>query len=127
MTRALARKASGLRTRVSVPEDLVNKVAGTTRNGKRYCKFCGRGPFTKAGLYQHLTKVHTDDLIDLIESYRATKPRRKHYESDKAMISFKLDKELLEKLEEYVKANGLTKSEVIREALEEYLTKEGVK
>lgn len=124
MPRILARKASGLSTFGKFPQDLVDKVVEVTANGKRYCKLCGRGPFTKSGMYTHLVRVHFDDITDLIESYRATKPReRKNYGSDMVTISFKLDRELLSKLEEYVKANGLTKSEVIREALEEYLSK----
>ena len=127
MARLLARKASGLSAINRVPQDLVDKVVEIGANGKRYCKLCGRGPYTKAGMFRHLIKVHFDDLTDLIESYKASKPKRKqHHETDMATISFKLDRELLEKLEAYTKANGLTKSEVIREALEEYLAKEGM-
>ena len=126
MARLLARKASGLSAINRVPQDLVDRIVEVSVNGKRYCKLCGRGPYTKAGMFQHLVKVHFDDLTDLIESYKASKQQKKQHETDMVTISFKLDRELLEKLEAYTKANGLTKSEVIREALEEYLTKEGM-
>ena len=126
MARLLARKASGLSAINRVPQDLVDKVVEIAPNGKRYCKLCGKGPYTKAGMFHHLTRVHYDDLTNLIESYKASKQQKKQHETDMVTISFKLDRELLEKLEAYTKANGLTKSEVIREALDEYLTKEGM-
>jgi metal-responsive CopG/Arc/MetJ family transcriptional regulator len=39
------------------------------------------------------------------------------------VISFKVDKELAETIEKYIKEKNITKSELIRKALEMYLNK----
>ena len=31
-----------------------------------YCKLCGKGPFTKKGLYLHLTRLHKDEIKGLL-------------------------------------------------------------
>ncbi len=32
-----------------------------------YCKICGKGPFTRKGYYLHLTRVHSDEILQLVE------------------------------------------------------------
>ncbi len=39
----------------------------TTRNGLLRCGLCGKGPFTKRGLYLHLIRVHQADIRYMIE------------------------------------------------------------
>lgn len=39
-----------------------------TKKGMLYCGICGRGPFTRRGLYLHLMRVHADDIARAIES-----------------------------------------------------------
>ncbi len=49
----------------------VSRQLVTERNGHLRCGLCGRGPFTKRGLYLHLTRVHTTDILAMIdEKYR---------------------------------------------------------
>ena len=126
MPRALAKKAAGLKTGVRVPDDVVSKLVEVSDNGKRFCKLCGAGPFSKNGMFMHLTRKHYEDLVDLIESYRASRePTVKRRPSPTAMRGFgmRLPVDLLEKLEEFAMRRGVSKSEVVREALEEYLSK----
>ncbi len=39
----------------------------TTRNGLLRCNICGKGPFTRRGLYLHLIRVHRYDIIGYVE------------------------------------------------------------
>jgi hypothetical protein len=32
------------------------------KKGMLYCGVCGKGPFTKRGLYLHLTRVHAEEI-----------------------------------------------------------------
>ncbi|MET1160313.1 MAG: hypothetical protein ABWW65_05075 [Thermoprotei archaeon] len=41
----------------------------TEKNGHLRCGLCGRGPFTRRGLYLHLTRVHSEEILELINSY----------------------------------------------------------
>jgi len=53
-----------------VMRDVVNRVASnitTTKNGLPRCRLCGKGPFTRRGLYLHLVRVHKYDIIALVE------------------------------------------------------------
>ncbi len=53
-----------------VMREAVNRVAGeiiTVRNGLLRCNICGKGPFTRRGLYLHFIRVHVHDIIGLIE------------------------------------------------------------
>ncbi|AFK51359.1 hypothetical protein TCELL_0935 [Thermogladius calderae 1633] len=36
------------------------------KKGILYCGLCGRGPFTKRGLYLHLTRVHAEEIARTI-------------------------------------------------------------
>ena len=40
-----------------------------TKKGMLYCGICGRGPFTRRGLYLHLMRVHAEDIARAIESW----------------------------------------------------------
>ncbi|BCU69006.1 hypothetical protein [Stygiolobus caldivivus] len=31
-----------------------------------YCKLCGKGPFTKKGLYLHLTRLHKEEIKGML-------------------------------------------------------------
>ena len=48
---------------------------------------------------------------------------RNHHKGERnfRVVSFKLEEELLEKLEVYARKRGMTKSEVIRRALQKYI------
>ncbi len=53
-----------------IVREAVNRVAGeivTTRNGLLRCNICGKGPFTRRGLYLHLIRVHRYDIIGYVE------------------------------------------------------------
>jgi len=47
--------------------DSVASVLITTKNEHLRCGICGRGPFTKRGLYLHLIRVHYNDILKLID------------------------------------------------------------
>ncbi len=36
-------------------------------NGILYCNLCGKGPFTKKGLFLHLIRLHRNDIKALLE------------------------------------------------------------
>ncbi|WP_440059370.1 hypothetical protein ACSU1N_06180 [Thermogladius sp. 4427co] len=36
------------------------------KKGMYYCGFCGKGPFTRRGIYLHLLRVHLDEVLDAI-------------------------------------------------------------
>ncbi len=36
-------------------------------NNLLYCKLCNRGPFTKKGLYLHLTRIHRNEIKHMLE------------------------------------------------------------
>ncbi|EWG07839.1 MAG: hypothetical protein ASUL_02309 [Candidatus Aramenus sulfurataquae] len=51
-------------------ERAVDRVAfwlAETQNSLLYCKLCNRGPFTKKGLYLHLTRVHRQEIKTMLE------------------------------------------------------------
>ncbi len=43
------------------------KLLVQEKRGLKYCGLCGKGPFTKKGLYLHLMRVHKDDIKALLE------------------------------------------------------------
>ena len=50
--------------------NVINKVSfwlSYENNGLLYCKLCNRGPFTKRGLYLHLSRVHSNDIKNMLE------------------------------------------------------------
>lgn len=78
----VARLAAGLPTddsdlrRISgsvlypVMREVVRRVAAnivTTKNDLPRCNICGKGPFTRRGLYLHLIRVHRYDIIAFTE------------------------------------------------------------
>lgn len=36
-------------------------------NNLLYCKLCNRGPFTKKGLYLHLSRIHRNEIKSMLE------------------------------------------------------------
>ena len=53
-----------------VMREAVKRVANeivTTRNGLLRCNICGKGPFTRRGLYLHFIRVHRYDILGLLE------------------------------------------------------------
>lgn len=38
-----------------------------SRNSVLYCKLCNKGPFTKRGLYLHLTRIHRSEIKAMLE------------------------------------------------------------
>ncbi len=50
---------------------VVAKNIVTERNGLPRCNICGRGPYTRRGLYLHLVRVHRYDIERMIiEEYK---------------------------------------------------------
>ncbi len=47
---------------VRVSARLISEKKGLLR-----CGLCGKGPFTKRGLYLHLMRVHADEIQELLE------------------------------------------------------------
>ena len=45
---------------------VVAKTIVTEKNGLPRCNICGRGPYTKRGLYLHLMRVHRDYIRELV-------------------------------------------------------------
>ncbi|MEB3780391.1 MAG: hypothetical protein GSR85_09230 [Desulfurococcales archaeon] len=39
----------------------------TLREGVYYCGICEKGPFTKKGYFLHLTRLHYDYILELVE------------------------------------------------------------
>jgi hypothetical protein len=37
------------------------------KGGLIYCRICKRGPFTRKGLYLHLTRIHEGDVKEIIK------------------------------------------------------------
>ncbi len=53
-----------------IVREAVNRVASEiviVRNGLLRCNICGRGPFTRRGLYLHLIRVHRYDIMGYVE------------------------------------------------------------
>ena len=46
----------------------VSNVVTKEVNGILYCNLCGKGPFTKKGLFLHLTRLHKSDIKALLEN-----------------------------------------------------------
>lgn len=74
-----ARLASGIEDRESFDSNVLSRSVveaikrvsarvAEEREGRLYCTLCGRGPFTRRGLYLHLVRVHYSTLIDLVMS-----------------------------------------------------------
>jgi hypothetical protein len=36
------------------------------RGGVLYCQLCGRGPYTRRGIYLHLKRVHASEIVELV-------------------------------------------------------------
>ena len=79
LAEAAMRRAAGLDYRLDpVPgeladraEEIVAKVSeelAVDRDGSLRCGLCGKGPFTRKGLYLHLRRVHWDTVVSLIEA-----------------------------------------------------------
>ena len=53
-----------------IAKNSVEKVAfwlSDSRNSVLYCKICNKGPFTKRGLYLHLTRIHRNEIKAMLE------------------------------------------------------------
>ncbi len=53
---------------------VMRRVVGTiasriveNRDGLLYCGICGRGTYTRRGLYLHLIRVHREEIMTMIE------------------------------------------------------------
>jgi len=79
LSEAAIRKATGLNYGLSdVPrslrdagEEIVERVASqlvVDDEDTLRCKICGRGPFTRKGLYLHIRRVHLDIVYDIVRS-----------------------------------------------------------
>lgn len=79
LAEAAIRRATGLSYSLSdvppslqeVGKEIVERVAeqliiddGETLR----CRICGRGPFTRKGLYLHIRRVHLDSIYDMVRS-----------------------------------------------------------
>ncbi len=49
----------------NILDDIKSQVL-ETKQGLMICRLCGKGPFTKTGLYLHLLRRHGDDLVHLV-------------------------------------------------------------
>lgn len=52
-----------------VSMEVIESVAGEvarTEGASLYCNLCGKGPFTKRGMYLHLTRLHKYELKALL-------------------------------------------------------------
>lgn len=47
-----------------VVERLAKDLAEVDEKGILRCRVCGKGPFTRKGLYLHLRRVHSDIIIE---------------------------------------------------------------
>ncbi|AWR96668.1 hypothetical protein DFR86_03265 [Acidianus sulfidivorans JP7] len=53
-----------------IAEAAVDRVAfwlSTEENHLLYCKLCNKGPFTKRGLFLHLTRIHRQEIKTMLE------------------------------------------------------------
>ena len=53
-----------------VMREVVGKVSTsivTVKNNLPRCNICGKGPFTRRGLYLHLIRVHRYDIMSMLE------------------------------------------------------------
>ncbi|AEM39624.1 hypothetical protein Pyrfu_1770 [Pyrolobus fumarii 1A] len=79
LAEAAARRASGLRYDIDalglagetkrMAEEVIESVAMTLvfeRRGLLRCAVCSKGPFTRKGLYLHLTRVHREFIEELV-------------------------------------------------------------
>ncbi len=53
---------------------LMRKAVGTVattivteKNGHLRCGLCGKGPFTRRGLYLHLIRIHGNEILSMVE------------------------------------------------------------
>ncbi|ALL01140.1 hypothetical protein Pyrde_1092 [Pyrodictium delaneyi] len=79
LSEAAIRKATGLsyslndipRSLQDAGEEIVERVAEqlvVDDNDTLRCRICGRGPFTRKGLYLHIRRVHLDTVYDIVKS-----------------------------------------------------------
>lgn len=57
-------------SRYIVMRKVVGSIASsivTEKNGHLRCGICLRGPFTKKGLYLHLIRVHSDQILAMLK------------------------------------------------------------
>jgi len=45
----------------------VASIIVTEKNGHLRCGLCGKGPFTRRGLYLHLIRIHGDEILNMVE------------------------------------------------------------
>ena len=84
---------------------------------KLYCRLCKQGPFNKLGMFHHLTKVHFDDIYNILtgktengkRTRRTRRTRSKH-------ITILIPSELNAKLDEFP-----SKSEFIRNVIQKII------
>ncbi len=71
--RVIAREALGLsfknpsRDARELAVEAVRDEGVVEKNGLLYCGYCGKGPFTRIGLYLHIIRVHKKQLEDTID------------------------------------------------------------
>lgn len=79
LAEAAMRRAAGFDYRLEpVPGDLAGDVEeiveaiarelAVNREGSLRCGLCGKGPFTRKGLYLHLRRVHWEAVVALAEA-----------------------------------------------------------
>lgn len=57
-------------TRFELMKKAVDRIVDnlvTERGNHLRCGLCGKGPFTKRGLFLHLIRVHRSDIIEMVE------------------------------------------------------------
>jgi hypothetical protein len=63
-------KLVGLSTK-NIAKQAIQRVAfwlvDNNKTPLLYCKICGKGPFTRKGLYLHLTRMHKDEIKAMLE------------------------------------------------------------
>lgn len=53
-----------------IAQNAVDRVAfwlSNEENHLLYCKLCNKGPFTKRGLFLHLTRIHRQEIKTMLE------------------------------------------------------------
>lgn len=56
-------------TRLTIMRRVIGIVSSQIveyRNNSLRCGLCGKGPFTRRGIYLHLTRVHREEIIHMI-------------------------------------------------------------
>jgi len=47
--------------------DSISSKLITEKNNHLRCGLCGKGPFTKRGLYLHMMRIHFNDILGLVD------------------------------------------------------------